>query len=203
MNKINKYIIGPSHLCNCFIEPVKDKIKSGELFRNCELDAYIGLPNWSSIIKQKILEKQKTHNVIWLVSDYKFNNFDFHKIIELQQKGELFLDTIGFSGNIDIQFMHNDVVNVLGNHTCNIIDYIISICPDIKLIFWCLYKRTRVNRSSYPRELWYDVMIKKYSSNVIDIDNYITPVEFQKIILDESGHPNPNGLKFLSNIISL
>jgi hypothetical protein len=143
-----------------------------------------------------------THQIIWLVSDYKFNNFDFHKIVELKEKGELFLDTIGHSGNIDIQFMHNDVICVLGEHTKTIINYIISICPDIKLIFWCLYKRTRVNNSSYPRELWYDKLRDQYKENTIDIDSFTNPTEFNKLILDESGHPNEKGLQLLSNMIT-
>ena len=199
---VKYYIIGPSHLCDKFLEQVSDRIEKGELFHSCEIDAYSGLPNWSRQIETKIREKMATHQIIWLVSDYKFNNFDFHKIIDLQKKGELFLDTVGYSGNIDIQFMHNDVTRVLGEHTQKVIDYIISICPTIRLIFWCLYKRTRVNNSSYPRELCYDQMVSIYSKNVIDIDTFTTPSEFQTMILDESGHPNVKGLELLSNMIT-
>jgi hypothetical protein len=199
---VKYYVIGPSHLCDKFLQQVSTRIDKGELFNSCELDAYIGLPNWSRQIDTKIREKMTTHQIVWLVSDYKFNNFDFHKILDLQEKGELFLNTIGHSGNVDIQFMHNDVTRVLGEHTQRVIDYLVSICPSIRLIFWCLYKRTRVNHSSYPRELWYDKMASKYNKNVIDIDRFTTTSEFQTMILDESGHPNEKGLELLSNMIT-
>jgi hypothetical protein len=199
---VKYYIIGPSHLCDTFLQQVSPRIENGELFNNCEIDAYIGLPNWSRQIETKIKEKMATHQIIWLVSDYKFNNFDFHKIVELQEKRELFLDTVGYAGNIDIQFMHNGVTTVLGQHTKRVIDYIISICPNIRLIFWCLYKRTRVNNSSYPRELWYHQMRDTYSKNIIDIDTFTTPHEFQTMTLDEAGHPNIKGMELLSNMIT-
>ena len=199
---IKYYVIGPSHICDKFLEQVSKKIEDGILFENCELDAYIGLPNWSKQIEVKVKEKMNTHQIIWLVSDYKFDNFDFHRILDLQKKGELFLDTVGYSGNIDIQFMHNDVIRVLGEHTKNVINHIISICPTIRLIFWCLYKRTRVNNSSYPRDLWYDRMCQQYHKNVINIDLFTKPSEFQTMILDESGHPNVKGMELLSNMIT-
>jgi hypothetical protein len=195
------YVIGPSHICDKFLSQVSKEIEAGILFEQCELDAYIGLPNWSRQIEIKIKEKMATHQIIWMVSDYKFNNFDFHRLIELREGGGLFLDTVGYSGNIDIQFMHNDVIRLLGQHTKDVINHILTICPTIRLIFWCLYKRTRVNHSSYPRELWYDSMCRIYNKNVIDIDVFTTPGEFQTMILDESGHPNVKGLTLLSTII--
>lgn len=198
----NYYVIGPSHICDVFLKQVSKQMEDGILFENCELDAYIGLPNWSKQIERKVREKMNTHQIIWLVSDYKFNNFDYNKIIELQKKGELFLDTMGYSGNIDIQFMHNDVIRLLGQHTKLVIDHITSICPDIRLIFWCLYKRTHVNHSSYPRELWYDMLCDKYKDNTININSFTNPTEFKTMILDESGHPNERGLQLLSNMIT-
>ena len=196
------YVIGPSHICKEFLQQVERQIDDGILFENCELDAYIGLPNWSKKIEIKIKEKMLSHKIIWLVSDYKFNNFDFHKIIDLQKRGELFIDTLGYSGNIDIQFMHINVITLLGEHTKLVINHIISICPEIKLLFWCLYKRTRVNNSSYPRELWYDKLCEQYTKNVIDIDLFTTPSEFQTMLLDESGHPNVKGMELLSKMIT-
>lgn len=197
------YVIGPSHICEQFLQQVSKEIEDGILFENCELDSYIGIPNWSRQIEIKIKEKMtNNYQIVWLVSDYKFNNFDFHKIVDLQKRGELFLDTIGYSGNINIQYMHNDVIKVLGEHTKKVIDHIISICPTIKLIFWCLYKRTSVNHSSYPRELWYDILCETYSNNVVDIDLYTNPSDFRTMTLDESGHPNKKGMELLSKMIT-
>jgi len=143
------------------------------------------------------------NNVYWIVSDYKFNNFDYPKILDIQTGNELFLDTIGHPGNVSRAFLDDHHITLLGNHSLKVIDFIISEFPNIKLIFWCLYKRTKVNKkSSYPTHLWYDVIKEKYKTNIIDIDLFTTPEEFNLKILDEGGHPNKEGFILLDSMIN-
>jgi len=143
------------------------------------------------------------NNVFWIVSDYKFNNFDYPKILDMQIRNELFLDTIGHPGNVSRDFLENHHIEMLGNHSLKVIDFIVSTFPNIKLIFWCLYKRTKVNKnSSYPNHLWYDTIKEKYKNNIIDIDLFTTPENFNLKILDEGGHPNKYGYILLDNMIN-
>jgi hypothetical protein len=94
-------------------------------------------------------------------------------------------------------------IELLGNHSLKVIDVIISKFPNIKLIFWCLYKRTKANKnSSYPKYLFYDVIKERYKNNILDIDLFTTPEAFNLKILDEGGHPNKEGFILLDNIIN-
>ena len=195
------FVLGPSHIHCSQTRIIKEKIDNGILFSNCILDAYCGLPNWSKRILDQ-LHKNSHRNLVWIVSDYKFNNFDYDRIKDIVSKNELFLDTVGCPGNVDKNFLEQHHIETLGNHSLNVIDYIISIFPDIKLIFWCLYKRTKVNKnSSYPKYLWYDSIKEKYTNNIIDIDKFTNPDDFSKMILDEGGHPNQQGYVLLNDII--
>jgi hypothetical protein len=147
------------------------------------------------------MNNNRDKNIIWIVSDYKFNNFNYPKIVNIQH-GDLFLDEIGHPGNISRDFLSRYHIEVLGNHSLKVIDYIVSQFPDIKLIFWCLYKRTKANKnSSYPKHLWYDTVKEKYKNNIIDIDLFTNPEDFNLSILDEGGHPNRKGFVLLDNMI--
>ena len=84
-----------------------------------------------------------------------------------------------------------------------VIDFIVSKFPNIKLIFWCLYKRTKSNKnSSYPKHLWYDSIKERYKHNILDIDLFTTPEDFNSKILDEGGHPNKKGFILLDSMIN-
>jgi len=198
------YVIGPSHIHKDFTHKVGNEIKNKKMFNNCVLDAYKGIPIWSRHIYTCISNNvKKNNNIFWIVSDYKFNNFDYPKILEIQARNELFLDTMGHPGNVSRDFLENRHIELLGNHSLKVIDYIISQFPNIKLIFWCLYKRTKANpNSSYPKHLWYDVIKEKYKDNIIDIDLFSSPIDFNLRILDEGGHPNKKGFILLDAMIN-
>lgn len=192
------YIIGPSHIHSDFTKQVANEIESGKLFSDCILDAYRGIPIWSRHIYNCI---SKNKNVFWIVSDYKFNNSDYPKIVALKG-GELFLDTIGHPGNVFRDFLDRRHIQLLGDHSLKVIDFIVKEFPSIKLIFWCLYKRTKVNKnSSYPKHLWYDVIKERYRNNILDIDMFTTPEEFSLKILDDGAHPNREGYNLLDTMI--
>jgi hypothetical protein len=196
-----KYIIGPSHIHSDYTGIISSEIESGAIFGGCLLDPHRGLPIWSSYIPKAIEENSKSgREIFWIVSDYKFNNFDYDKIAKID--GGLFLDEMGYPGNVSTDYMQPHHIEVLGNHSLRVIDYMIGKHPDIKLIFWCLYKRTRANSgSSYPRHLWYDEIRKRYSENIIDIDSFETPDGFNASIVDEGAHPNRDGYILLDRMI--
>lgn len=142
---------------------------------------------------------------MWLVSDYKLYNVEYDELIKLPPT-ELLLDTPEITNKITNKINKNYFTpthnTFLGNHTLKIIDDVVSKYLTIKLIFWCLYKRTRANsNSSYPRHLWYDAVVKRYKANVIDIDNFTTPREFNKKIHDEGAHPNKDGYILLDTMV--
>lgn len=195
------YILGPSHLHKDFLKQIEEEIKLEILFKNCILDGNCGLPNWSNYIP-KTIEENEDKNMVWMVSDWKFNNFDYPEILKLENSDNLFLDSRGYAFNVDKDFMESHHIETLGDHSIKIIDYIISIRPDIKLIFWCLYMRTRVNeKSSYPKHLWYDKIREKYKNNIIDIDLFSNSNDFLSKTLDAGGHPGKQGLELLDSMI--
>lgn len=201
MSNKSTYILGPSHIHSDFTWQIYTELSKGRLFKNCILDAYRGIPIWSAHIQQS-LQTNIDKLLVWIVSDYKFNNFDYPKILDCISKRELFLNTIGHPGNVDTNFMTPIHIETLGNHSLNVIDYTINKFPKVKLIFWCLYKRTKVNKnSSYPPHLWYDAIKQRYANNIIDIDKFTNPREFSNMIRDEGGHPNINGFILMDRMI--
>lgn len=75
---MSTYIIGPSHIHSDFTRQISNELNNGILFKNCILDAYRGLPVWSKRILDQF-NKHQDKNLVWIVSDYKFNNFDYPK----------------------------------------------------------------------------------------------------------------------------
>lgn len=198
----SNYIIGPSHIHNHYIYVIENELSNKELFANSILDSYWGVPIWSQYIYDMIsLHNNVFQNIYWIVSDYKFNNSNYTELIELNNN-DLFLNYIGGGGNVHTGFLSYEHIEFLGNHSLKVIDYIVSAFSNVKLIFWCLYKRTKANKnSSYPKHLWYDEIKNKYKNNIIDIDLFTTPEEFSLKIIDEGGHPNKEGYILLDNMI--
>jgi len=191
------YIIGPSHLTEKYISLITDP----NMFSNCIIEGHKGLPIWSRHILKSINEHDILNNqIFWMVSDYKFNNFDYSHLVK---SNDLFMDVIGYVGNISRDFMEKKHLYFLAKHSLKVIDFIIQHFPKIKLIFWCLYKRTKVNKnSSYPKFAWYDSIKERYKDNIIDFDLFTNPEEFSTFIIDESAHPNLQGLMLLDRMIS-
>ena len=163
----------------------------------------IGIPVWSRHNYNCIAQHVESHDVYWIVSDFKFNNFDYDRIVNLQCTQELFLDnSMGYFGNVSRDFLESHHIETLGNHSLKVLDFMTSAFPNIKLIFWCLYKRTKANaNSSYPRHLWYDAMKLRYQDNIIDIDSFTSPEAFHSQTIDEGGHPNKEGYILLDAML--
>ena len=137
-------VIAPSHMAT-------DQLllqKSDVLFEDVLIYSIHGLANWSQIIPVWI--KSITENnlpAIWMVSDVFLNNKDIHKLQKMEE-GKLFLPGArGQSGNIVHELRTIDNCIFLSNHTMKVIDNLISIFPEIKLCFWCLYMRTKCRSS--------------------------------------------------------
>ena len=148
------YVIGPSHLHELYTAVIAEELQKQTLFPNCTLNGMWGVPNWSIQLHKNIENAYKTHKtVVWLVSDYKLHNFEYPKLLKLPSN-ELYYDSQYIQGAISMQYMSTGHITFLGNHTLKVVDDVISKYPNIKLIFWCLYKRTKANtNSSYPHHL--------------------------------------------------
>ena len=143
------YIIGPSHIHSDFTS----RSDYENYYSNITLDPYRGLPVWSSrilIALREQLDKNPNIKLVWLVSDWKLNNIDYNKIIKLKPDDYLFLDVLGCPNNISRDYMSPLHIETLSKHGIKCISYILEQIPQLKLIFWCLYKRTHANKSSYP-----------------------------------------------------
>ena len=189
------YVIGPSHIQKPVMRPEFEAYFPHDTI----FDGHCGLPVWSSHILPLLKENAaKGHEVVWMVSDWKLNNADYD---ELQHK--FVIDTFGQGGNVSRQFMEPRHIEFLSTHSLKVIDSVIAAVPDVKLIFWCLYKRTKASgNSSYPPAVWYDEVVKRYRDNVIDISEYTTPTEFNRImVIDDCGHPSERGFQLLARML--
>ena len=200
------YIIGPSHVHESHMTPEARSLleEKGVV----EIDGHCGIPVWSSTIPKVLSEQYQLNRVpIWIVSDYKFNNTDYDILTNnrLTNRDILYIDTLGASNNVSPDYMSRHHLEYLAMHSIKVIEDVVDRVPTVKLIFWCLYKRSRVNKSSYPRWSWYDCVIKrpKIRDHVIDIDRFTTPGEFAKFICDESGHPTIEGYALMAKMISM
>ena len=192
------YILGPSHI-NADYTSILCREEKARLFGNMILEGHKGLPNWSEYIPETLKKyKDQGHQLVWMVSDWKFNNSDY----EILQESGKRLNTLGGAGNISKKHMTEEITEFLGNHSIKMINEIIEDYPGIKLIFWCLYTRTYIkDKSSYPIHLQYPAIKDRYASNIIDIDAFTTPQEFKSLIRDEGGHPNVRGYELLSEMV--
>jgi len=200
-NHHNSCIIGPSHM----LESNISKQGARKLFKDYNIFAQAGLANWSDIIPKYVKEAHKKNlEITWVVSNYLFNNDDINLIKELPT-GNLFLPGArGSPGNICQGLMETEHVVCLASHTIEILDYIVEHFPKIKLVFWCLYQRTRNNLSkSIPYDYSYASMMNRYPNNAVDIDIYLKAnnLQFSDCIIDGGGHPNYNGYTILKHCI--
>jgi hypothetical protein len=195
------YIIGPSHVHESHMSPGARSLleEKGVV----EMDGYCGIPVWSSTIPKVLSEQALLKRVpVWIVSDYKFSNTDYDVLVQCPR--DLYVDTLGAPNNVSQRYMSRHHIEYLAMHSIKVIEDVLERVPTTRLIFWCLYKRTRVNKSSYPRWTWYDRVINrpKIRDHVIDIDRFTNPEEFAKLICDEAGHPTIDGHGLMAKMLS-
>lgn len=207
-NNYKTYLIGPSSLHNEYTTSVEQEIKEGILFKDCHLNGHKGMPNWSKRLYDNIKKEYASgKQVVWVVSDYELNNVDYDAICSKlegnvpQNTSELFFD-VTENHNISNDFTKPNHISTLGFYTINIIDKIVKDFPNIKLLFWNLYAKSRVHTSSYPVWMQYNSLKKRYANNIVDIDLYTSPEVFSTFIKDASGLPNKEGYFFLDKIIN-
>jgi len=195
-------VIGPSHL-------VSDMIASQnaqELFENYDIFGIHGLANWSDVIPKYLkAAHEQGFEITWVVSNWLFNNQDIN-LIEALPVDTLFLPgTRGSRNNICRELMETKHITILASHTIKILDYIVERFPKIKLVFWCLYQRTRNTVStSIPYDYSYDAMMNRYPDNTVNIVEHLIEnnSKFSDCIIDAGGHPNYEGYTILKHCIS-
>jgi len=197
-----KYVvIAPSHMLQYRLETQS----ACSLFDNALIHAREGLANWSASIPTWMTRAYELNlPIFWMVSDWSFNNKD---IFDLQKLGptELFLPgERGHGGNIVRELRTKRNTSFLVNHTLDIIDIIIQTFPHVRLIFWCLYARTKIKNSNMYDVCGYDMMRQRYPHHCVDIDWYLKreKTTFDRCIIDDGGHPNYNGYSILNKIFA-
>ena len=192
---MTSFVIGPSHVHDSCIENHR------HIFTNTTFDANRGRPNWSKTVLELVSDNYNNYDqIIWMISDYRFNNEDVDEI--RTSRDILFLDKIGRPRNINHSLINLQNDQTLCEHSLKCIDYIKLKFPKIKLLFWCLYTRSKINTSSLPQEFQYDQIKKRYDKNILDIDKFTTPEGFKSCIRDSCGHPNAKGYELLKNMIN-
>jgi hypothetical protein len=191
-------IIAPSHLS---IHNLKSQ-SSEDFFEGALIYSLDGLANWSDSIRvwtEGAIERELP--VYWMVSDWRFNNRD---LVLFDEASTFLPGARGHHRNIDSTLISTEHVSLLAKKGVQILDHMVTNYPSVKLIFWCLYQRTRNHTSkTVPPEYAYDAMVRRYPNNVLDIDAFLNrfDVSFQNCVLDEGGHPNKLGYRLLSSMI--
>ena len=196
------YLIGPSHIHAEFLAPVQEEMARGAIFAGIELDGHRGMPVWARHIRQAIAAQvAQGRDVAWMVIDFKSNNKDYARLREMQDGAELYLDVMGHPDNIDRELMGPEHIEMLGRHSLRVLDAAVQEFPGLKLIFWCMFMRSKCNASSYPDYLQYDALRQRYANNIIDIESFVTPPQFRELVTDEGGHPNAAGFLLLDKML--
>lgn len=203
MSKI--YIVAPSHLHSTFMESsVSDDFTTNGVIPISSL----GPPNFSFTTKNALekaysfTQKDIGSKMVWMVIDWRIGNYDIGKI--KQDKLELFFDTPAKPSNIDASFINEENDTYLINHQLRVIDKVIHEYPDIKLIFWCLYFRTKVCNTNIPQFGRYDEIMNRYKNNTIDISKITNTMSVNDVKLlykDAGGHPSISGYRILLDLI--
>lgn len=211
------YVLGPSHIHFDYYKIVQKEIDDKVLFGNCILDGHVGLPLYEKYIELTVMKYVNNTNMILLVPNYTHDNERMYDTL-LRNKSittdddELFTD---YNTNDLIHKTHKNYAEPLNahhpnaveiaNHAYKIIDRLISLSPNIKLIFWCAYTRTKMPNKpsiSIPIEMHYDTLKKRYANNTIDIDLFATPTAFFENLLQNDGsHPSKDGYILLDKMI--
>lgn len=202
-------VIGPSHLH-------ADYLSEGDRRRFyadrgiVEIEAHRGLPAWSSRVPAMLREQAALgRRVAWVVTDWKANNRDYETFKRFGDggvdDGPVFLDQLGHPGNMLREFMSPEHMEFLARRAMRAIDEVVRQVPEVRLVFWCLYKRTRAaaHESSYPQFARYEETVARYRDNAVDIDAFTTPEAFDgPLTTDGGGHPSSAGHDLLSNLIT-
>jgi len=188
------FIIGPSH--------IHDECMGAYLniFTNTTLDGNQGRPNWSNSVLKLVSDNYHNYDqIIWMVSDFRFGNI---WIDEIKSSKKLFLNKCGYPRNMSRSLINKKNDKILCDKSIKCIDYIKLKYPKIKLLFWCLYTRSKIRTSNLPKEFHYDQIKKRYNKNILDIDKFTSPEEFKSCIKDSGGHPNKKGYELLKKMIN-
>lgn len=181
--------------------------------------------------------------VVWMVPDFRINNVD----IEILRKNYKELKTTsnmkteddnftqlltdGRFASIDKDKMNCSNDSFMVDYGKIIIENILNIHPDLKLLFWCAFKRyAHLNNKNFSnvavsrnihentnnsdvysrmhthiyREL-YPELVRIFAKNTIDIRQAVTSLEYfdEVLTIDSGGHPSREGYELIINLLNI
>lgn len=146
--------------------------------------------------------------VVWCVSNWFFGNKDVDRLRALRTaraSQELFLWSDFYAGNVRRELITPENNDLLVDHSLRCIDFILDEMPHIKLLFWCLAKRTfnQQGRSTQiPVHGQYEALLSRYPDHTLDVLKYHDKDSFDRVCCqDRSGHPTLTGYKTISGLL--
>jgi len=146
--------------------------------------------------------------VVWCVSNWFFGNKDVDRLRALQggsSAWDLFLWSDFYAGNVRRDLITPANNDLLVDHSLRCIDFILDEMPQIKLLFWCLAKRTfnKQGRSKQiPAHGQYEALLRRYPENTLDVLKHHDKDDFDRVCCqDRSGHPTLAGYKTISQLL--
>merc|ERR1711920_1194846 len=139
--------------------------------------------------------------VVWCVGNWFFGNRDVDKVRPLRDLQPFderrFLWSHFYPGFVSREMMTEENNAVLVDHAIGCIDFVLAEMPRLKLLFWCLAKRSFNDQGpsqQIPERGLYGAMLKRYASSVLDVLKFHTEANFdQACCRDRSGHPSKAG----------
>lgn len=197
------YMLGPSHLDE------RDMKGKRQVFLNNSVipTGIRGLPNFSETARSELCGMWKKaagcdergRRVVWMVIDWRCGNYDVGKL----RNNRLWYDTPAKVGNISRAHINAENDAKMFRHQLKLIDHVIGEFPGIKLMFWCLYYRSKVGAScSLPEESRYDAVADRYKDHVIDIRKYEgRHGGASSWYIDAGGHPSGAGYDLILEMV--
>jgi len=145
--------------------------------------------------------------VVWCVSNWFFGNKDVGRIQNLENvrsPDDLFLWSHFYPGIVERQLMTQENNAVLVQHSLRCIDAVVKEMPRLKLLFWCLAKRTfnKGGSQQIPVSGQYDAVVERYGERVLDVLKYHDRSAFdRKCCRDRSGHPTFEGFRTICQLM--
>eukprot|EP00418_Pyrodinium_bahamense_P004426 CAMPEP_0179011622 /NCGR_PEP_ID=MMETSP0796-20121207/764_1 /TAXON_ID=73915 /ORGANISM="Pyrodinium bahamense, Strain pbaha01" /LENGTH=195 /DNA_ID=CAMNT_0020707017 /DNA_START=276 /DNA_END=863 /DNA_ORIENTATION=- len=148
-------------------------------------------------------------HTVFMVPNWYFGN---GHVDLLQCKGNcvpgdgLFLPSTHEAHNV-VRANMNDASNLdMVSHGLRCLDHLVDIMPNLKLIFWCIARRTLIPdyRSSVPSAGQYLEAVSRYRANTLDVLDYHPDQQtFTSCFMkDKSGHPKRKGYELIMRMLS-
>merc|ERR1712083_968450 len=129
----------------------------------------------------QLLRRAYAHydQVVWCVGNWFFGNLNVDKIRQLEglppsDEGN-FLWAHFYPGVVSKDLMTAENNALMVDHSIKCVDFVVAEMPRIKLLFWCLAKRTfnwQGKSQQIPANGLYGAMMESYEGNTLDVLRY-------------------------------